>query len=449
MSQSTTSARYTKVAITLHWLIALSILAMIPLGFWMRKAIEDPATRDVAYAAYQFHKSLGLTILALSLARLAWRLTHKPPPLPAHMAAWEKSIARATHWVFYALMIMIPLTGWVYVSTGWSLAYDRALPVPTVWFGLFTVPHIPGLAEATDEIRREKAAAALNWHGWLAWGAMILIAGHVGAALKHNFIDKDETLEHMIPGARRNFVGPGLATIIVAASFLVVVSSLLMQKPERVEASAPETPVAASETPAPAVVAEAPPSVAPTPVAAPSPAPPTTATNEAPATWRVDKAASKIEFSGGALSGPFTGSFGSWTADIKFSPTNLAASKAVVTIQTGSAVIPDPTGTAMLKEGDWFNVAKFPAATFTTTSIKSLGANRYEAAGTLQIRDKTAPVTLPFTLTIAGDTATMSGQTSIDRLTWDIGKGTAIKEEGEDAWASGTIALLISVKATK
>src|SRR6476646_7461764 len=109
---STSSERYTTVAIVLHWAIAAAILANFFVGWWMAKAIDDPATRLQAVAAFQLHKSLGLTVLALSVLRLLWRLTHRPPPLPEAMAGWEKFAAKATHWAFYALMIVVPLSGW-------------------------------------------------------------------------------------------------------------------------------------------------------------------------------------------------------------------------------------------------------------------------------------------------------------------------------------------------
>jgi cytochrome b561 len=191
--------RYTNTAIVLHWLIAAAILFMIPLGFWMHRAILDPADRALAYKAFQFHKSLGLTILALSLLRLAWRFTHAPPPLPAPMPAWEKLAARTAHWLFYVLMIAMPLTGWLYVSTGWSLQYGVYLNVPTVWFGLFQIPHLPFFENAADAARKAGAVATLATHWALAWGAVALIALHVAAALKHQFVDRDETMAHMAP----------------------------------------------------------------------------------------------------------------------------------------------------------------------------------------------------------------------------------------------------------
>lgn len=142
----------------------------------------------------------------------------------------------------------------------------------------------------------------------------------------------------------------------------------------------------------------------------------------APAAWKVDPAKSKIAFSGAGPQGPFTGSFGKWTADIKFSPKELPASSALVSITLDSAKVPDPTGTASLKEDDWFKIKLFPTATYKTSSIKSLGANKYEAEGALTIRDKTVPTKLPFTLAITGKTATMNATLTLDRTAFEVGK---------------------------
>ncbi|MGH6949533.1 MAG: cytochrome b, partial [Vitreimonas sp.] len=137
--------RYTAVAVVLHWAIASAIGLMIPLGFWMHDQSEHGASGDGLFRAYQLHKSIGLTVLALSLVRLGWRLMHPPPPLPQHMPAWERFAAKATHWGFYVLMIALPLSGWTYVSAGWSIHDDEPLLITTRWFGLFVVPHLFGL----------------------------------------------------------------------------------------------------------------------------------------------------------------------------------------------------------------------------------------------------------------------------------------------------------------
>jgi cytochrome b561 len=444
--------RYTSVAIALHWIIALSILFMLPLGFWMHRAITNPALSQTTFAAFQLHKSLGLTILALSLVRLAWRLGHKPPPLNPEMPAWEKAAATATHWIFYAAIIIMPLTGWLYVSTDWSVQYDRVFAIPTLWFGLVQIPDLPGFANATEETRRAAGNTFFTAHSVLAYAALALIALHVAAALKHHFINKDDTLAHMAPPARGNMVAASLVGAVAACAFIasaLAIATPLTQRPAAIVA-ATETPAApAIETPAPAPVASATPAATPSVAAPPQQAAAATPAGGPPAAWKIDAAQSKIAFAAESSGGNVTGSFGKWTGDIKFSPDNLAASKAVVTIQTSSAVTSVAEFTAYLPDDAWFGVGKFPSATYTTTAIRSLGGNKYEADGTLTIKDKSAPLKLPFTLTIAGNVATMNATASIDRFAYDFGKSTAKSAAEEEYWLAPRINLTVNVRATR
>ncbi len=181
------STRYTSVAITLHWLIALSIIGLLAMGLVMTE--KDLLPQELQFRMFQWHKSLGLSVLVLSVLRLVWRLLHKPPALPAHMPLWEKFAAKGTHFVFYLLMLAIPLSGWALVSTSsWGL--------PTVWFGLFEWPHLPlGDLPNKEQINHTASDA----HELLAYLLIGLLGLHIGAALKHYLIDRDEVVSHMIP----------------------------------------------------------------------------------------------------------------------------------------------------------------------------------------------------------------------------------------------------------
>ena len=175
--------RYDPVAVTLHWIIAISILLLIPMGLTM----EDYPV-NLKFPVYIIHKSLGIVVLAASLFRLVWRLLNPPPALPAHMGKVEKLLAHAAHWVLYGLMIAMPLTGWLMVSA--SRKY------PTIFFWLTEVPFIP-LPETMQN--KPQAHEFHNYHLWLAYGAIVLIVAHVGAALKHHFVNKDHVLKRMLP----------------------------------------------------------------------------------------------------------------------------------------------------------------------------------------------------------------------------------------------------------
>lgn len=182
------SKTYTRVAIILHWLIAALILALFAIGIAMTELPDDQITRK--FELYQRHKSLGITVLALSVFRLAWRLTHQPPPLPTNLKPWERCAARFTHYGFYILTIAIPLMGWAMVS---SSPYN----IPTVLYGQIPWPHLPVLPSIEDKKSFEDAFKLA--HRTFAYSAAGLLVLHVGAALKHHIILKDSVLTRMIP----------------------------------------------------------------------------------------------------------------------------------------------------------------------------------------------------------------------------------------------------------
>lgn len=440
--------RYTAVAIVLHWAIAFAILFMIPLGFWMHIQAEHGNVSQGLFDAYQLHKSIGLTVLALSVVRLGWRLANPPPPLPEHMPGWEKLIAKATHWAFYALMLGLPLSGWLYVSAGWSIHDNAALPVPTRWFGLFQAPHLFGLDRAPLDVRHDAAEAAFTAHWVLAYAAIGLAVLHVAAALKHHLFDRDATLAHMVPGLRAPFeteaapknparlavlaVGLSASVVAILAAVGFFVSNLNAPAPpapssiEIVEAPAPAAPTA------PEASLAAPDAPAPVGVSA----------------WTVDQRSSTIGFgytyadeSGETA---FNGRFSRWRADIRFDPNNLEQSSAVVRIDVGSAATGVAVHDGALPTADWFNAAAFPTAEFRTTRIRATGDGQYEARGDLTIRGRTRSVDLPFTLRIDGDRASMRGGVSIDRRDFGIGEGG----DGDDL-ISRDIQLTIRVDADR
>lgn len=181
---------YTRLAIVLHWLIALAIVLQLASGLWMTDAIKDNETKALAYSIYQWHKALGLSVLVLSLLRLGWRLSHRAPPLPGHMPLWEKWAAHASHFMLYVFMIGVPLLGWAMVSSS-------PFGLPTMFFGLFEWPHIPWLTDIEDK----KAVSHLfeEWHELAAFALLALLVLHIAAALKHHIIDRDDVLTRMVP----------------------------------------------------------------------------------------------------------------------------------------------------------------------------------------------------------------------------------------------------------
>ena len=143
----------------------------------------------------------------------------------------------------------------------------------------------------------------------------------------------------------------------------------------------------------------------------------------APSAWTVDKAASRLGFKSSFGGEAVSGAFRRWDAQIQFDPKALATSKAVVTIDLGSAATGVQERDEALPTGDWFNTARFPRASFVTRSFKDLGGGRYQAVGDLTLRGVSKPVVLPFALTITGDQAKLSGQTVVNRRQFGVGQG--------------------------
>lgn len=433
--------RYAAIAIVLHWAIAFSIALMIPLGWWMSDQAEDGVVSDALFQAYQLHKSIGLTVLVLSLAQVGWRIINPPPALPEHMPAWERFVAHATHHAIYALMIGLPLSGWLYVSAGWSEPDSAPLQVTTRWFGLFVVPHLFDLPNAGLDVREGVAEAALEAHELMAWGAIILAGLHAAAALKHHILDRDNVLTLMVPGlrplsggepapknpARLAVLGLGLSltfAALAAAAFTIANLSSGPQAQSQIEIAAPSAP-ALTESP-----------------------PPAPSEPGAPPAWRVDTRTSSIGFAftydDGESATRFEGRFTRWRADIRFDPNDLAASSALVTIETASATDGVVMHDRALPGPEWFNAAAHPTATFRATNFRHRGGDAYEARGELSIRGRSRNLTLPFTLALNGDRAVMTSRTQIDRRDFEIGKDT-----DADDMISRDIDLNIRVEAVR
>ncbi len=170
---------YTPVAKTLHWLMAILLFGLLALGFTMTDLPLSPRKLQL----YSWHKWAGVTVFLLLLARLAWRATHRPPPLPDHMPKVMQFAAHAGHALLYGLMIAIPLSGWLMSS---------AKGFQTVWFGVLP---IPDLLEKNQELGNLLQTVHLSLNLLL----VAVLAGHIGAALKHHFIDRDDVLTRMLP----------------------------------------------------------------------------------------------------------------------------------------------------------------------------------------------------------------------------------------------------------
>ena len=175
--------RYSWGAIWLHWAIAVLVLANLTLGLFHESLLDGLGW------VIPIHRAIGVTVLVLTLLRLAWRLTHRPPLLPRAVAGWERAAAAVVHWCFYALLLAVPLSGWI-------LSSNPARPRPMSWFGLFAIPALP-VSGAAARLGHEA-------HGLLGYTMAGLVAVHIAAALRHHFLLRDSVLGRMAPAYIRN-----------------------------------------------------------------------------------------------------------------------------------------------------------------------------------------------------------------------------------------------------
>lgn len=175
-----TNARYTFTAMVFHWLIALLIVGAFVLGLIMT---DIPGFSPTKLKYYSWHKWAGVTVLGLAALRLLWRLSHAAPAYPTSMKSWEKAAAHHLHLVLYVLMFAVPVSGYF---------YTLAAGVPVVYFGVLP---LPVLIDADPALKVVLKAV----HYWLTMGLAALVAAHVGAALKHAFVNRDGVMGRMLP----------------------------------------------------------------------------------------------------------------------------------------------------------------------------------------------------------------------------------------------------------
>jgi cytochrome b561 len=178
MTLNSTPYRWGAVARAFHWLTAIGVIALIAVGLWMTGLPTGIAKINI----YALHKSFGITLLGLAVLRLLWRLLDDRPLAPAGQPRWQQRAAGATHVLLYFLLIAMPLSGWL---------YNSAAGFPLRWFKLVNLPHLVDSDPALKELAHQA-------HEFGAWLLIALLALHVAAALKHHFVDRDDTLNAML-----------------------------------------------------------------------------------------------------------------------------------------------------------------------------------------------------------------------------------------------------------
>jgi len=205
MTLKNTQTDFGLVAKSFHWVIALLILGMVPLGFFMSGMENSP----FKFELYGLHKSFGLLVFFLGLARIVWRFVSPPPPALATHQKWEYLLANAAHIWLYVCLIALPLTGWLMSSAG---------GYPVGFFGI-EMPALMGKNESLGGIFYEL-------HEAFVYSILAILALHMAGALKHHIFDRDRTLKRMTMAQ----AGLGVAMLIVflaGLSYVVTAYSML------------------------------------------------------------------------------------------------------------------------------------------------------------------------------------------------------------------------------
>ncbi len=370
MSATNTQTTYGSVTKTFHWLTALLILTAFPLGMLANNAAFGTGD-EIAQKAWLFslHKTVGVTTFFVALARILWAIGQTKPQSLHPDNKPETFAGEAVHWLLYISMLIVPLSGWLHhaASTGFA---------PILW----------PLGQSLPMVPKSEAVSAFFAGGHFVFTKLLLVSVglHVAGALKHLVIDKDKTLQRMLPGK-------------------VDIALLPRQNHSRLPLLAAATVYAAAiglgawiglaKTPEPDAVPQL---------------------TEVSSDWTVTEGTLAITVS--QFGNDVTGTFSDWTAAISFDP-ETGNGKADVTINIASLTLGSLSGQAL--GADFFNAETHPTAQFSGEITPS--GEGFNATGPLTIKENAQLITLPFTLDITDNTAVMHGELTLDRLDFGIG----------------------------
>lgn len=378
MALTNTPQRYGGVTKTFHWATALLILTLLPLGLFAND-LPFETSEELARKAWYFslHKTLGVTVFFVALARIIWALTQPKPGLLNADHKVESFAAETMHFVLYGALVVVPLSGWI--------GHAAAAGFAPIWW-----PFGQSLPLVPKSVGIEHYFGALHWVATKVLFAALLL--HFLGAMKHHIIDRDPTLWRILPGepaigplpAQHPSTAPLFSAVIIWG-LAVAIGGVFATSGSDAETTAPVQ------------------------------------LTEVASDWTVQDGT--VEITVVQFGSEVTGSFADWTAAIQFDET-IADGKAgdvTATMNIGSLTLGSVTQQAM--GPDFFDATTFPTAVFMGDIQR--GPNGYEAVGTLTIKENSVPVTLPFDLTVAEDTATMTGTLTLDRRDFGIGDSMA------------------------
>ena len=356
----TAEQRYGDVAVIFHWLIAFFIIGLLVVGKFMTHYYEE--NDPIRFQLTQWHKSFGLTVLFLSVLRLIWRLTHRPPAEVASIPRWQQLIAGFVHLLLYALMLALPITGWIMSSAS-------PLNIDTVLFNVITIPHIPPFADLPN--KADIAAAFHDYHELAGNLLILLLLAHVGAALKHHLIDKDVVLVRMLPDWKSPSFKDATGALVLGIMGISLALYLY-----------------------------------------------TFTDNQAALLSAGD---SEVSFIADVTGDNTPGTFADSQVTASIDTQNPANSSIIAVVNTASLSSNNSQVEGSLPDAEWFDVQGHPEARFESTQISSNADGSLQVAGNLTIKTTTEAVNFPMSLTDEDGIQVARGEFIIDRRRFDIG----------------------------
>ena len=397
MPSTNTQTHYGSIAKGFHWLTALLVLTLIPTG-WFANQLPYETAEQLAQKAWLFslHKTLGVAVFFVALLRILWALSQPKPGLLNADKKLESFAAELVHWLLYAALVIVPLSGWI--------GHAAASGFAPIWW-----PFGQGLPLVPKSVFVEEIAASVHF---LATKVITLcVLFHIAGALKHQIIDRDATLRRMLPGT------PALPPLEMQkhSRLPLTVAGLIWALVVLVSGGAGYYQSLAHGMP-------------------------TTELAEVTSDWQVQDGT--IDINVQQFGSAVEGTFADWTAEISFDPDapGPQAGRVKTTIAIASLTLGSVSDQAM--GADFFYVDSFPTAIFTADLTKV--PDGYAATGTLTIKEATVPLSMPFSLTIEGDTARMRADLTLDRR--DFGIGDNMPDEGSLGFA---VEVSIDVTATR
>ena len=355
--------QYSDVAIGLHWLIALLIIGLVAVGKFMTGLDSDEPLR---FTLTQWHKSIGITVLLLSVIRLIWRFGHRPPAHPRGRPPSQRRASELVHGLLYLCLFLVPISGWILVSVS-------PLNVETLLFDVIPWPHLEPFASYTDKaIQVERYA---DYHELAGNVLLVLMLGHIGAALKHQFINRDAIMRRMwsLRGLGVGFFLPlvlGTGAVIAFASYLSFNKSAPLQA-----------------------------------------------------------GASTVGFEALVAGDATMGQFGDSTVTAVLDKSAVERSSIVALVNTAGTTSDNPQVQASLPGPEWFDVEAFPEARFASTSVSVNETGDFSITGQLTIKDVSTEISFPMSVIDENGQRFANGQFSIDRRDYNIGMDSQSSDE--------------------